>query len=163
MLASRLYIPDPKEKRASLTTILCHRSCRDQLHHTRPLRHNHDPYPVLLLQQSKCLNWWGALISLKHATIMEDCKWCSEGFLVSFTHFTNLSFPHVSILVNGSLQMLFLYLKMIIVNSKKITALFQWCHFFSKICFFFICTIFFFMKISFLYNFQSGFMRWDSS
>ena len=94
MLARRLYIHDPKEKRASLTTILCHRSCRDQLHHTRPLRHNHDPYPVLLLQQSKCLNWWGALISLKHATIMEDCKWCSEGFLVSFTHFTNLSFPH---------------------------------------------------------------------
>lgn len=35
-------------------------------------------------------------------------------------------FHMVSILVNGSLQMLFLYLKMIIVNSKKITTLFQW-------------------------------------
>ena len=45
-------------------------------------------------------------------------KLCSEGFHVYFTHFINLTLSLASTRANGSLQMLFLYLKMTTVNSK---------------------------------------------
>ena len=51
-------------------------------------------------------------------------KWCGGGFLDYFIHFITCPSHLVSTRANGSVQMLFLYLKMTTVNSKWITVLF---------------------------------------
>ena len=77
--------------------------------------------------------------------------------LICLSHLVNTQ-------ANGSLQMLFLCLKMTTVNSKRITVLFLCSQVFPRsvkeLCSF---TNNFLMEIGFLYKFQSGFRPGDST
>ena len=99
-------------------------------------------YSVLLLQKSRCLNWWRALISLRHVTMMRlvirVLRFALRVFMFILLTLLTFLFHSVNTRADGSLQMLFLCLKMTTSTQRELPSCLSPAKFFQdlwKSCF----------------------------